>query len=44
MARNIILTNPTTKIIQIAMMHLFFSQASPLPKGKRRGDFVGSFY
>jgi hypothetical protein len=31
MARNINLTNPTTKIIQIAMMHLFFSQVSPFP-------------
>jgi hypothetical protein len=43
MARNMILTNAMTKIIQTAMMHLFFSQASPFPKGKGRGDLVGSF-
>ncbi len=42
MARNIRLPKPTTKMTQLAMIHLNFSQASPLPQ-EGRGDCVGSF-
>jgi len=42
MARNIKLTNPTTKIMLLAMMHLFFSQVHPF-LSERHGDFSGPF-